>query len=82
MSSHCRILRPGRQRRLRNASPAQPILLRDVFDHAEDVFELKHDGFKLLAHVPRDGAKLVPRRGYVYHTATFPGCGTYGDRRS
>jgi ATP-dependent DNA ligase len=47
---------------------ASPILRRDAFDHADYLFELKHDGFRALAYVDRDGARLVSRRGAVYQS--------------
>ena len=49
---------------------AQPILRRVAFDHADYIFELKHDGFRALAYVDRDGTRLVSRRGNVYES--FP----------
>ena len=34
------------------------------------MFELKHDGFRAVAYVDRDGTRLVSRRGNVYRS--FP----------
>jgi hypothetical protein len=55
-------------------TPASPILRRDPFDHPDYIFELKHDGFRALAYVERDGTRLVSRRGNVYRGS--PPCAT------
>jgi bifunctional non-homologous end joining protein LigD len=34
--------------------------------HPGWLFELKYDGFRALAYVDREGAKLVPRRNLAY----------------
>jgi bifunctional non-homologous end joining protein LigD len=52
-------------------TPASPVLRRDSFDYQDYVFELKHDGFRAIAYVDRDGTRLVSRRGNVYRS--FPG---------
>ena len=49
---------------------ASPVLRRDPFDHADYLFELKHDGFRALAYVDREGTRLVSRRRNVYRS--FP----------
>jgi hypothetical protein len=47
-------------------TPASPMLQRSAFDHPDCIFELKHDGFRALAYVDRDGTRLVSRCGNVY----------------
>jgi bifunctional non-homologous end joining protein LigD len=37
-----------------------------AFDHPDWVFELKHDGFRALAHIDGHRCTLVSRRGHVY----------------
>jgi bifunctional non-homologous end joining protein LigD len=37
-----------------------------AFDHPDWVFELKHDGFRALAHVEGHRCTLVSRTGHVY----------------
>jgi bifunctional non-homologous end joining protein LigD len=37
--------------------------MREPFDHAEWLFELKYDGFRALAYVRPDGPELVSRNG-------------------
>jgi bifunctional non-homologous end joining protein LigD len=54
----------------RDIHPADLIRLREPFDSAAYVFELKMDGFRALAHVAPDGTRLVSRRGNVYRS--FP----------
>ncbi len=59
-------------------TPANPVLRRDAFDNPDYIFELKHDGFRGLAYVEGDGARLVSRRGNPYRS--FPRlCGAIGD---
>src|SRR3954469_255077 len=52
---------------MRNGLRPMP-LIRVVkpFDHPDCVFELKHDGFRALAHVLGHHCTLVSRRGHVY----------------
>ena len=40
-----------------------PVRRRDLFESAEWVYELKHDGFRALAYVNNGGCRLVSRRG-------------------
>jgi len=44
--------------------PLVPISV--AFDHPDWVFELKHDGFRALAHVEGHRCTLVSRRGHVH----------------
>ncbi len=46
---------------LAHFTPADLIHLREPFDSEAYVFELKMDGFRALAHVTGDGARLVSR---------------------
>src|SRR5580765_8495660 len=43
-------------------SPMELRLVGDAFDHADYVFELKHDGFRGLAYIERGECRLVSRR--------------------
>jgi bifunctional non-homologous end joining protein LigD len=45
---------------------AQLTLVRQPFDHPDFLFELKHDGFRALAHVWDGNCELVSRRRNVY----------------
>jgi len=45
---------------------AQPALVRQPFDHPDFLFELKHDGFRALAHVWDGNCELVSRRRNAY----------------
>src|SRR5439155_7966699 len=42
------------------------VLLEAPFDHPDSLFELKHDGFRALAHVEGHRCRLVSRRGHVF----------------
>jgi bifunctional non-homologous end joining protein LigD len=42
------------------------IRVSDPFDHPDWIFELKHDGFRALAHVEGHQCTLVSRRRHVY----------------
>jgi ATP-dependent DNA ligase len=42
------------------------IRVADPFDDPDWIFELKHDGFRALAHVEANRCELVSRRGHVY----------------
>src|ERR1044071_6081877 len=46
--------------------PAAPVQIREPFDHQEFIFELKHDGFRALAHITPGACQLVSRRGNAY----------------
>lgn len=46
--------------------PADPVQIPEPFDHDDFVFELKHDGFRAVAHIAREACQLVSRRGNVY----------------
>ena len=42
----------------------QPLqLLREPFDHADWLFELKYDGFRALAYIDNDSCRLISRNG-------------------
>ena len=36
------------------------------FDHPDWLFELKHDGFRALAHIEGHHCKLISRRGHTF----------------
>jgi bifunctional non-homologous end joining protein LigD len=42
------------------------IRVAEPFDHPDWIFELKHDGFRALAHVDAGRCSLVSRRRHVY----------------
>jgi bifunctional non-homologous end joining protein LigD len=42
---------------------ADPKLIRDAFDHEDFVFELKMDGFRAVAYIGKNEARLVSKRG-------------------
>jgi len=44
-------------------SPIIPVRRRDLFESAEWVYELKHDGFRALAYLNGGGCRLISRRG-------------------
>jgi ATP-dependent DNA ligase len=44
-------------------SPIIPVRCRDLFESAEWVYELKHDGFRALAHLNGGRCGFVSRRG-------------------
>ena len=46
--------------------PMPLIRIAEPFDHHDWVFELKHDGFRALAHVQGHQCELVSRRRHVY----------------
>ena len=43
--------------------PIIPVRRRDLFESAEGVYELKHDGFRALAYLNGGGYRLISRRG-------------------
>jgi bifunctional non-homologous end joining protein LigD len=45
---------------------AQLSLVRQPFDHPDFLFELKHDGFRALAHIWEGKCELVSRRRNTY----------------
>jgi bifunctional non-homologous end joining protein LigD len=45
---------------------AQLTLVRHPFDHPDFLFELKHDGFRALAHIWEGKCELVSRRRNSY----------------
>jgi bifunctional non-homologous end joining protein LigD len=47
-------------------TPIAPTRVREPFDHADWIFELKLDGFGALANVEDGQCRLVSRRGHVY----------------
>jgi bifunctional non-homologous end joining protein LigD len=46
-------------------TPIIPVRRRDLFENAEWVYELKHDGFRALAYIAEGRCRLVSRRGNV-----------------
>src|SRR5215470_10432854 len=44
-------------------SPIIPVRRRDLFESAEWVYEVKHDGFRALAYVNGSRCRLISRRG-------------------
>src|SRR5919201_1683104 len=46
--------------------PMPLVRLPAPFDHPDWMFELKHDGFRALAHVEGHRCRLVSRRGHVF----------------
>src|SRR5579871_2451436 len=46
--------------------PMPLVRLHEPFDHPDWLFELKHDGFRALAHVVGHQCELVSRRGIVF----------------
>jgi bifunctional non-homologous end joining protein LigD len=46
-------------------SPIIPVRRRDLFESAEWVYELKHDGFRALAYIAEGHCRLISRRGNV-----------------
>ncbi len=46
--------------------PAELVIRKHPFDDPCFVYELKHDGFRALAHLSSDGCDLISRRGNVY----------------
>jgi bifunctional non-homologous end joining protein LigD len=46
--------------------PMPLVRIPEAFDHPDWLFELKHDGFRALAHVEGHRCTLVSRRGHVY----------------
>jgi ATP-dependent DNA ligase len=47
---------------------AQLTLVRQPFDHPDFLFELKHDGFRALAHVWDGNCELISRRRNSYRS--------------
>jgi len=45
---------------------AQLTLVRQPFDHPDFLFELKHDGFRALAHIWDGNCELISRRRNAY----------------
>jgi bifunctional non-homologous end joining protein LigD len=55
--------------------------LREPFDHADWLFEVKHDGFRALAYIHDGSARLVSRNGNTFKS--FPGlCAWLGEQVS
>ena len=46
--------------------PMPLVRIPDAFTHHDWLFELKHDGFRALAHVDGHQCTLRSRRGHVY----------------
>ena len=44
-------------------NPLIPVRRRDLFDSAEWVYEVKHDGFRAVAYVGDGRCRLISRRG-------------------
>ena len=45
---------------------AQLSLVREPFDHPDFLFELKHDGFRALAHIWDGNCELISRKRNAY----------------
>jgi len=43
-------------------APMELRLIRDAFDHADYVFELRHDGFRGIAYIEGGECRLVAQR--------------------
>ena len=56
-------------------TPADPKLVRDAFDHEDFIFELKMDGFRALAYLGKNEARLVSKNGRPM-TKRFDGLAT------
>jgi bifunctional non-homologous end joining protein LigD len=63
-------------------SPARLARLRDPFDHADCIYEIKHDGFRGLAYIGDGKARLVSKNGNTFKSfaglcdglaSSFPG---------
>lgn len=46
-------------------SPADPKLIRDVFDHEDFLFELKMDGFRAMAYIAKNDSRLLSKNGHA-----------------
>jgi bifunctional non-homologous end joining protein LigD len=46
--------------------PMPLIRIPEPFDHRDCLYEIKHDGFRALAHVEGHSCRLVSRRGHVF----------------
>ena len=46
--------------------PADLVRIPEPFDHGDFIFELKHDGFRAVAHITPKDTQLVSRRGNIY----------------
>ena len=44
-------------------SPIIPVRRRDLFENAEWLYELKHDGFRAIAYLAEGHCRLISRRG-------------------
>jgi bifunctional non-homologous end joining protein LigD len=55
---------------IRACAPMPLIRVSNPFDHPDWIYELKHDGFRALAHIDGHRCTLVSRRQHVYKT--FP----------
>src|ERR1700686_932428 len=62
LQTHHIYMRPPRM------DTAQLNLVRQLFDHPDFLFELKHEGFRALAHIWDGGGELVSRRRNPYET--------------
>src|SRR5262249_51004812 len=51
--------------------PMPLVRIPEPFDHPDWVFELKHDGFRALAHIRGHRCELASRRGHVYKSFTL-----------
>jgi len=50
--------------------PINPTRIAAPFDHPNFVFELKHDGFRAVAHIENGKCELVSRKNIVYKSFT------------
>src|SRR5207253_3033060 len=63
----------------RNVYPMRLLRRPTAFDHPDWIFEIKHDGFRALAHVEDGQCRLVSRNGNTFRT--FPAlCDWIGNR--
>jgi bifunctional non-homologous end joining protein LigD len=47
-------------------TPVRLSRAKEPLDSPEWIFELKHDGFRALAYVEKDGCRLVSRNGHEF----------------
>src|ERR1700730_14942760 len=55
---------------LPRVQPINPSRIAAPFDHADFVFELKHDGFRAVAYIEDGACQLVSRKQIVYKSFT------------
>src|SRR4029453_3036738 len=47
-------------------TPMRLLRIPEPFDHPDFLYEVKHDGFRALAHIRRGECRLVSRNGYTF----------------